>query len=135
VIGSCWFPIFVHPRALRKRALAGLCRLDAERAREFLLEALVDESPPVVRAAHRRLSRHRTRPLLEELEMIAEIAQNAHNVEAVLWLGRWLAKWDALILLLLMFDSHRRLDGALQEKVQLLLAGWVLLCLACGGPA
>ncbi len=111
--------------ALRKRALAGLCRLDAERAREFLLEALVDESPPVVRAAHRRLSRHRTRPLLEELEMIAEIAQNAHNVEAVLWLGRWLAKWDALILLLLMFDSHRRLDGALQEKVQLLLAGWV----------
>ncbi|MBL7647036.1 MAG: HEAT repeat domain-containing protein [Candidatus Hydrogenedentes bacterium] len=111
--------------ALRLCALAGLCRLDAERAREFLLEALMDESPPVVRAAHRRLSRHRTRPLLEELELILEIAQDAHSVEAVLWLGRRLPKWDALILLLLMVDSHGGSDAALRKKVRFLLAGWV----------
>jgi hypothetical protein len=112
-------------RALRLCALAGLCRLDAERAREFLLEALVDESPPVVRAAHRRLSRHRTRPLLEELEMILEIAQDAHSVEAALSISRRLNKWDELIILLVVLHEQGENRAQVREKAFAQFAQWL----------
>lgn len=111
--------------ALRLCALAGLCRLDAERAREFLLEALVDESPPVVRAAHRRLSRHRTRPLLEELEMILEIAQNVHNVEAALSISRRLNKWDELLILLVVLHEHGETRAPVREQAYAQFAQWL----------
>lgn len=111
--------------AQRLCALAGLCRLDAERAREFLLEALVDESPSVVRAAQRRLSRHRTRPLLEELEMILEIAQNAHNVEAALSISRRLNKWDELLILLVVLHEHGETRAPVRELACAQFARWL----------
>jgi len=110
--------------ALRRCALTGLFRLDAERAREFLLEGLVDQSSSVVREAKLRLDRHRTRPTLAELEMVVELASDTCSVWAVLWLARWLSEWDALILLLLLLDSRWRPNAGLAERLQILLAAW-----------
>jgi HEAT repeat protein len=110
---------------VRLCALGGLCRLDAERAREFLLEALVDESPSVVRAAQKRLSRHRTRPLLEELEMIAEIAQDALSLEAAISIARRLNKWDALLFLLAVLDDQGETRAPVREQVYAQLVQWL----------
>ncbi len=111
--------------ALRLCALAGLCRLDAERAREFLLEALVDESPSVVRAAQRRLSRHRIRPVLEELEMIAEIAQDALSLEAALAIARRLNKWDELLFLLVVLHEQGETRAPLRGLAYAQFAQWL----------
>ena len=111
--------------ALRLCALAGLCRLDADRAREFLLESLVDESPPLVRAAQRRLSRHRTRPLLGELEMIAEIAQDALSLEATLAIARRLNKWDELLFLLVVLHEQGETRAPVREQAYAQFAQWL----------